>query len=66
MYAGVIEHSVYIHAGHRGRGVGAALLLALITSAEKADVWTIQSGLSPKIPLAFGFTSGLASAWSSL
>jgi L-amino acid N-acyltransferase YncA len=48
VYAGVIEHSVYIHPAHRGRGIGAALLLALITSAEEAGVWTIQSGVFPE------------------
>jgi phosphinothricin acetyltransferase len=44
----VIEHSVYVHAGHRGRGVGAALLGALIRSSEEAGIWTIQSGVFPE------------------
>jgi L-amino acid N-acyltransferase YncA len=48
VYAGVIEHSVYIHPGHRRRGIGAALLAALIASADEADVWTIQSGVFPE------------------
>ena len=48
VYAGVIEHSVYVHAGHRGRGVGAALLGALIRSSEEAGIWTIQSGVFPE------------------
>jgi L-amino acid N-acyltransferase YncA len=48
VYAGVIEHSVYIHPGHRGRGVGAALLAALVASADEAGVWTIQSGVFPE------------------
>jgi len=48
VYAGVIEHSVYVHAGHRGRGVGAALLAALIRSSEEAGIWTIQSGVFPE------------------
>jgi L-amino acid N-acyltransferase YncA len=48
VYAGVIEHSVYVHPGHRGRGVGAALLGALIRSSEAAGIWTIQSGVFPE------------------
>jgi phosphinothricin acetyltransferase len=48
VYAGVIEHSVYIHLGHRRRGIGAALLAALIASAERAGIWTIQSGVFPE------------------
>jgi L-amino acid N-acyltransferase YncA len=38
VYAGVIEHSVYVHPGHYRRGVGAALLGALIRSSEAAGI----------------------------
>jgi phosphinothricin acetyltransferase len=48
VYAGVVEHSVYVHPGARGRGVGRALLQALIESTEKAGIWTIQSGIFPE------------------
>ena len=48
VYAGVIEHSVYVHPRHHGRGIGMALLAALIASAEAAGVWTIQSGIFPE------------------
>jgi L-amino acid N-acyltransferase YncA len=48
VYAGVVQHSVYVHPGHRGRGVGAALLGALILSSEAAGIWTIQSGVFPE------------------
>jgi L-amino acid N-acyltransferase YncA len=48
VYAGVVEHSVYVDAAARGRGVGTALLQALIESTEKAGVWTIQSGIFPE------------------
>ncbi|GLX09451.1 arsenite methyltransferase [Microbispora sp. NBRC 16548] len=48
VYAGVVEHSVYVHPGHGGRGVGLALLNALIQSTETAGVWTIQSGIFPE------------------
>ena len=47
-YAGVVEHSVYVHPGARGRGVASALLKALIESTEAAGLWTIQSGIFPE------------------
>lgn len=47
-YAGVVEHSVYVHPSARGRGVGRALLEALARSTEAAGIWTIQSGLFPE------------------
>ncbi|MEV4113472.1 N-acetyltransferase family protein [Nonomuraea sp. NPDC049695] len=47
-YAGVVEHSVYVHPGARRRGVGLALLWALIASTEAAGIWTIQSGIFPE------------------
>jgi L-amino acid N-acyltransferase YncA len=48
VYAGVVEHSVYVDPAARGRGVGRALLAALIASTEAAGVWTIQSGVFPE------------------
>ncbi|WP_328299281.1 GNAT family N-acetyltransferase [Streptomyces sp. NBC_00435] len=47
-YAGVVEHSVYVHPDARGRGVARALLDALIASTEAAGIWTIQSGIFPE------------------
>ncbi|MFD6026806.1 GNAT family N-acetyltransferase [Streptomyces griseoluteus] len=47
-YAGVVEHSVYVHPEARGRGVGWSLLRALFGSTEAAGVWTIQSGIFPE------------------
>jgi L-amino acid N-acyltransferase YncA len=47
-YAGVVEHSVYVHPGARGRGIGRRLLDALIASTEAAGIWTIQSGIFPE------------------
>jgi phosphinothricin acetyltransferase len=48
VYAGVIEHSVYVDPAARGRGIGSALLAALIESSEAAGIWTIQSGVFPE------------------
>jgi L-amino acid N-acyltransferase YncA len=48
VYAGVVEHGVYVDPAIQGRGVGVALLNALIASTEAAGVWTIQSGVFPE------------------
>jgi L-amino acid N-acyltransferase YncA len=48
VYAGVVEHSVYVHPGGRGRGTGRLLLDALIAATEQAGIWTIQSGIFPE------------------
>ncbi|MFD8891540.1 GNAT family N-acetyltransferase [Streptomyces sp. NPDC059566] len=47
-YAGVVEHSVYVHPGARSRGVAGQLLAALVESTEAAGIWTIQSGIFPE------------------
>jgi L-amino acid N-acyltransferase YncA len=48
VYAGVAENSVYVAAAARGRGVGRALLGALVESAEQGGIWTIQTGVFPE------------------
>ncbi len=48
VYAGVVEHSVYVHPDAQGRGVGGLLLDALIRSTEAAGIWTIESGVFPE------------------
>ena len=48
VYAGVVEHSVYVDPDHQGAGIGRALLDAFIAGAEAADIWTIQSGIFPE------------------
>jgi L-amino acid N-acyltransferase YncA len=48
VYGGVAEESVYVADGARGRGVGRALLEALIERSEAAGIWTIQTGIFPE------------------
>jgi L-amino acid N-acyltransferase YncA len=48
VYAGVVEHSVYVHPDAAGRGVGAELLGWLIASTEAVGIWTIQSAIFPE------------------
>lgn len=47
-YSGVAEVSVYVAAAVRGRGVGRALLSALLHSADTGDIWTVQAGIFPE------------------
>ena len=45
VYAGVAWESVYVTASARGRGVGAALLEAIIAAADAAGFWTLLAGV---------------------
>lgn len=44
-YRGVVEHSVYVDASVRGRGVGRLLLERLLAEAPRAGIWTIQTSI---------------------
>lgn len=48
VYSGVLEHGVYVHPEHRGRGVGRSLLAAYVAATEAAGIWTLQSGVFPE------------------
>ena len=47
-YAGVVEGSVYVAEGARGRGIGIALLARLCSDADAAGIWTIQTSIFPE------------------
>ena len=47
-YGGVAEVSVYVRQSVRGRGVGKALLSALVEASERAGIWTLQAGIFPE------------------
>lgn len=57
-----VEHSIYIHKAHRGRGLGKLLLRALIDSAQRQNFHTLIGGIdsqnhpSIRLHLALGFT----------
>jgi phosphinothricin acetyltransferase len=48
VYGGVAEVSVYVGEGGRGRGVGRALLGALVEASEREGIWTLQAGVFPE------------------
>ncbi len=48
VYAGVAEVSIYVGEKFRGRGIGDALLDALVDASEKAGFWTLQGGIFPE------------------
>ncbi|MEN3298896.1 metalloregulator ArsR/SmtB family transcription factor [Pseudonocardia sp.] len=48
VYAGVAETSVYVGEGHRGRGVGKALLHKQVTAADEGGLWTLQTAIFPE------------------
>jgi L-amino acid N-acyltransferase YncA len=47
-YSGVAEVSVYVGAAHRGRGIGRALLEAVIAQSEREGIWTLQGATFPE------------------
>ena len=47
-YEGVAEVSVYVTEGARGKGIGSELLAALVESAERGGIWTLQTSVFPE------------------
>lgn len=50
VYRGVGEVSIYIGAGQGGRGIGSALLEALVAASEAAGYWTLTAQIFPENP----------------
>lgn len=47
-YRGVAELSVSVEGESRGRGIGRALLEALIGESERNEIWTLQAAIFPE------------------
>ena len=47
VYRGVAEVTVYVTESARGKGIGRALLEALIAESEKNGIWTLQASIFP-------------------
>ena len=45
VYAGVAEVSIYVDPAHKRKGIGEALLKALLPLSENEGYWTLQSGI---------------------
>ena len=60
-YQGVAEVSLYIDEDARGKGIGTALMHAVIEASEAAGIWTLHSQIFPentaslKLHQRFGF-----------
>lgn len=48
VYRGVAEVTVYVTEIAQGKGIGRALLEALIIDSEKNDIWTLQASIFPE------------------
>ena len=48
VYRGVAEVSVYVDPGYARRGIGRALLHALVEESERAGIWTLRAGIFPE------------------
>jgi L-amino acid N-acyltransferase YncA len=44
-YSGVAESSIYVADGHRGRGIGKALIRQQVIAADEAGLWTLQTAI---------------------
>ena len=47
-YAGVAESSIYVAESARGRGVGRALMEAMLAGVHPAGIWTVHAGMFPE------------------
>lgn len=54
VYAGVAEVTVYVAERAWRRGVGRALLEALIEQSEQNGIWTLQAGIFPENAASIG------------
>jgi L-amino acid N-acyltransferase YncA len=60
VYRGVGELDIYVASAARGRGVGRALLAALIAASEAAGYWTLQASILPGNAASLGLHRSLA------
>lgn len=65
VYAGVVEHSIYVAPQAHGGGIGGLLLEALIESTEDAGTGPSRRASSPRTLRAFAFTNATASGPSA-
>jgi phosphinothricin acetyltransferase len=59
VYRGVAEESVYVDPAFWGRGIGRALLEAIVDASERAGVWTLQASVLPENPASLSLHRAL-------
>jgi phosphinothricin acetyltransferase len=48
VYRGVAELTVYVAENARGKGIGHALLEAVVEESERNGIWTLQASIFPE------------------
>ena len=48
VFSGVAELSIYVDTDYLGKGMGNALMKAVVASSEENGVWMLQSGIFPE------------------
>jgi phosphinothricin acetyltransferase len=63
-YKYTVEHSVYVHAEHRGKGVGIALMRALIDAARERQVHVLVGGIDRTNAASIALHEKLGFTWA--
>jgi L-amino acid N-acyltransferase YncA len=58
-YQGIGEFSVYVRRSHRGQGVGAVAMRALIDAAREAKLWKLMSRVFPQNRASLGLMAAM-------
>jgi L-amino acid N-acyltransferase YncA len=58
-YQGIGEFSVYVRRSHRGQGVGAVAMTALIEAAREAKLWKLLSRVFPENRASLGLMAAM-------
>ena len=58
-YQGIGEFSVYVRRSHRGQGVGAVAMTALIEAAREARLWKLMSRVFPQNRASLGLMAAM-------
>ena len=54
VFSGVAELSIYVDTDYLGKGMGNALMEAVVASSEENGIWMLQSGIFPENQASIG------------
>ena len=54
VFSGVAELSIYVDTDYLGKGLGNALMEAVVASSEENGIWMLQSGIFPENQASIG------------